>query len=388
MLFKDILGQDHIKKHLVFSADNGRVPHAQLFVGPEGSGTLPMAIAYAQYLLCNNTDAENNTGNESCNLKFKTISHPDLHFAFPVTTNDKVKSHPVSKHFLQEWRQLLNEQPYGNLFDWYKLLGVDNKQGQIGVDEAQDIVKSLALKSYEGGYKVMLIWMAEKLNIAAANKLLKLIEEPPNKTLFILIAQDEEQIINTIRSRCQILHFPPLSENAIKEGLMSNYDLDAATATKVAQQSDGNYNKACDLVYQDSEDLQFEKWFVFWIRSAFKAKGNKTAIHDLISWSEEIAKTGRETQKQFLQFCIAFFRQALLLNYKANDLVFMEPKIEGFDLKKFAPFVHGNNILDISEELQDAIYHIERNGNSKIILTDLSIKLTRLLHKKDTSVDA
>jgi len=388
MLFKDILGQDHIKKHLVFSADNGRVPHAQLFVGPEGSGTLPMAIAYAQYVLCNNTDAENNTGNESCNLKFKTISHPDLHFAFPVTTNDKVKSHPVSKHFLQEWRQLLDEQPYGNLFDWYKLLGVDNKQGQIGVDEAQDIVKSLALKSYEGGYKVMLIWMAEKLNIAAANKLLKLIEEPPNKTLFILIAQDEEQIINTIRSRCQILHFPPLSENAIKEGLMNDYDLDAATATKVAQQSDGNYNKACDLVYQDSEDLQFEKWFVFWIRSAFKAKGNKTAIHDLISWSEEIAKTGRETQKQFLQFCIAFFRQALLLNYKANDLVFMEPKIEGFDLKKFAPFVHGNNILDISEELQDAIYHIERNGNSKIILTDLSIKLTRLLHKKDTSVDA
>ena len=257
-----------------------------------------------------------------------------------------------------------------------------NKQGQIGVDEAHEIVKSLTLKSYEGGYKVMIIWMAEKMNIACANKLLKLIEEPPNKTIFILITEDEEQIITTIKSRCQILHFPPLAENDIKNALIKKYSLDEAVATKIAHQSNGNFNKACDLVYHDSEDIQFEEWFIFWIRSAFKAKGNKSAIHDLMSWSEEVAKTGRETQKQFLQFCLAFFRQALLHNYQANDLVFMEPKSDNFKLKKFAPFVHGNNIMDISNELQDAIYHIERNGNSKIILTDLSIKLTRLLHKK------
>ncbi|MBT8302895.1 MAG: DNA polymerase III subunit delta' [Bacteroidia bacterium] len=382
MLFSDILGQEHIKKHLVHSADNGRIPHAQLFVGPEGCGALPMAIAYAQYILCNNSDGENKSGDTACNMKFSSFSHPDLHFAFPVTTNDKVKSHPVSSHFLEEWRELLKNQPYGNLFDWYKLLGVDNKQGQIGVDEAHDIVKALALKSYEGGYKIMLIWMAEKMNVAAANKLLKLIEEPPNKTLFLLIAQDEEQIINTIRSRCQILHFPPLSELAIKEGLIKQFNIAEPVAIKIAHQANGNYNKACDLVYQDSEDLQFEKWFVIWIRSAFKAKGNKAAIHDLISWSEEIARTGRETQKKFLHFCLEFFRQAVLLNYQANDLVFMEPKVEGFELAKFAPFVHGDNIMEISDELMDAIYHIERNGNSKIILTDLSIKLTRLLHKK------
>jgi DNA polymerase-3 subunit delta' len=382
MLFSEILGQEHIKSHLTKSVDNGRIAHAQLFVGPEGCGTLPMAIAYAQYLLCANTDGENNSGNAACNLKFNNISHPDLHFAFPVTTTEKAKSHPVSSHYMEEWRQLLKEQPYGNLFDWYKLLGVDNKQGQIGVDEAQDIVKALALKSYEGGYKVMLIWMAEKMNMACANKLLKLIEEPPNKTIFILIAEDEEQIISTIRSRCQILHFPPLAEDVIIEALVKNYNLELSIATKIAHQANGNYNKACDLVYQDSEDIQFETWFIFWIRSAFKAKGNKAAIHDLISWSEEIAKTGRETQKQFLNFCLDFFRQALLLNYKANDLVFLETKTEKFKLENFAPFVHGNNIIDISNELQDAIYHIERNGNSKIILTDLSIKLTRLLHKK------
>ncbi|EPR74647.1 DNA polymerase III delta prime subunit [Winogradskyella psychrotolerans RS-3] len=382
MQFSKVLGQKHIKNHLTTSVDAGRIAHAQLFVGPEGSGTLPMALAYAQYILCSNINGENSGGKDSCNIKFKNFSHPDLHFAFPVTTSDKVKSKPVSKYYLEEWRQLIDQQPYGNLFDWYKLLGVDNKQGQIGVDEALEIVKALTLKSYEGGHKVMLIWMAEKMNTASANKLLKLIEEPPKDTIFILIAEDEEQIISTIRSRCQILHFPPLAEEAISEALVRNYHIEQSAAIKIAHQSNGNYNKACDLIYHDSEDIQFEKWFVFWIRSAFKARGNKAAIHDLISWSEEIAKTGRETQKKFLNFCLNYFRQALLLNYKADELVYLEPKSDDFKLANFAPFVHDSNILEISDELQDAIYHIERNGNSKIVLTDLSIKLTRLLHKK------
>lgn len=382
MQFSSVLGQEHLKNHLTQSVDHGRIPHAQLFVGPEGSGTLPMALAYAQYILCGNKGSENQGGNDACNLKFKNFSHPDMHFVFPVAITDKIKKHPVSNLFMGEWRQLLKEQPYGNLFDWYRILGIDNKQGQIGVDEALNIVKSLSLKSYEGGYKIMLVWMAEKMNTSAANKLLKLIEEPPAKTVIILIAEDEGQIINTIRSRCQVLHFPPLAETVIAEALKKNYQLDELTATKIARQASGNYNKACDLVYHDSEDIQFEEWFVFWVRSAFKAKGNKSAIHDLISWSEQVAKTGRETQKQFLYFCIDFFRQALLMNYNANALVIFEPKTKNFKLENFAPFVHEGNIMDISQELEDAIYHIERNGNSKIILTDLSIKLTRLLHKK------
>ncbi len=382
MQFSEVLGQEHIKNHLCTSVDSGRIAHAQLFVGPEGCGTLPMALAYAQYLLCGNTNGENSGGAAACNVKFEKFSHPDLHFAFPVTTSNKVKSKPVSDFYLDEWRQLLKEQPYGNLFDWYKLLGVDNKQGQIGVDEAQNIVKSLTLKAYEGGYKIMLIWMAEKMNSACANKLLKLIEEPPEKTVFLLITEDEEQIINTIKSRCQILNFPPLPEAVIANALVKNYGLDSNNATKIAHQANGNYNKACDLIYQDSEDIEFEKWFISWVRSAFKAKGNKAAIHDLISWSETISKTGRETQKKFLGFCLDYFRQALLLNYKAPDLVYLEPKSDSFKLANFAPFVHDGNILGISDALQTAMYHIERNGNSKIILTDLSIKLTRLLHAK------
>ncbi|MEO9893541.1 DNA polymerase III subunit delta' [Aurantibacter sp.] len=380
MRFSEILGLNHIKNHLSSSADAGRISHAQLFIGPEGSGTLPMALAYAQYIICGNSNGENSEGDESCNLKCGAYTHPDMHFAFPVTNSDKVKSHAVSDHYISEWRQFIKEQPYGNLFDWYRSIGIEKKQGQIGVDEAQDIVKKLALKSYEGGFKVMLIWMADKMNIAAANKLLKLIEEPPEKTVFILIAEDEEQIIQTIKSRCQLLHFPPLSEEAIANALIEK-GLQKQEAMRFAHEANGNYNKALDLLNNDSEDLIFEKWFVQWVRSAFKAKGNKAAIHDLISWSESVAKQGRETQKNFLNYCLSVMRQALLINYGAHELAYMKINVDNFHLEKFAPFVHENNILNITEELESAIYHIERNGNGKIILMDLSIKLTRLLHK-------
>jgi DNA polymerase-3 subunit delta' len=381
MYFTDILGLTHIKTHLASSADAGRIPHAQLFVGPEGSGTLPMALAYAQYIICRNTKGENSQGDERCNLKFDTLTHPDMHFAFPVSNSDKIKSHAVSDHYLAEWRQFLKEQPYGNRFDWYRLIGIEKKQGQIGVDEAHDIVKKLALKSYEGGYKVMIIWMADAMNISASNKLLKLLEEPPEKTVFLLIVEDEEQIIQTIKSRCQLLHFPPLSEDAIATALV-NKGLSKEEAMRNAHEANGNFNKALDLMNNDSEELVFEKWFVQWVRSAFKAKGNKAAIHELILWSEEVAKTGRETQKGFLKYCLSVMRQAMLLNYGANELAYMKIHVDGFQLDKFATFVHENNIMQLTEELESAIYHIERNGNSKIILTDLSIKLTRLLHKK------
>ncbi len=379
MLFKNVLGLEHIKNHLVTTAETGRVAHAQLFVGPEGSGVLPMAIAYAQYLLCGNTGGENDGKNTVCNTKCNSLTHPDLHFAFPVSNSDKVKSHAVSDHYLEEWRQFVKEQPYGNLFDWYRHIGIEKKQGQIGVDEAQDMVKKLSLKSYEGGYKVLIVWMAEKMNSSAANKLLKLIEEPPNKTVLLLLAEDEEQIINTIRSRCQILNFPPLAEQVITDELLLR-GVAQTEALTIALEANGNFNKALDLLNKDSEDLVFERWFVQWVRSAFKAKGNKGAIQELILWSDEVAKTGREVQKQFLNYCLTMMRQALLLNYGTDELVYVKVHTEGFDLRKFAPFVHENNILDIVKELEEAIFHVERNGNSKLIFTDLSIKLTRLLH--------
>jgi DNA polymerase III subunit delta' len=382
MQFSEILGQEHIKNHLTQSADLGRIPHAQLFVGPEGSGTLPMAIAYAQYILCNNQNGENSGSNEACNLKFQKISHPDLHFVYPTVSTEKVDKKPKSIDFIADWRQFISQNRYGGLFDWYSVLGVQNKQGEIRVDDAQEILKSLALKSYEGGYKIMIVWMADKMNIAASNKLLKLLEEPPEKTVFILISENEEDIIQTIRSRCQVLHFNGLSEHVIAEALISREQIEPKLATKIAHQAQGNYNKALHLLKDDSEEFPFEQWFVVWVRAAFKAKGNAAVIADLIQWSEQIAALGRETQKKFLQYCIDIFRQALLHNYETPSLVYFEPTVEKFSIDKFAPFVNGNNIHEIFQELSDAIYHIERNGNAKIILTDLSIKLTRLIHKK------
>lgn len=383
MLFSNIIGQENIKNHLIKTVDNDRIPHAQLFIAPTGSGALPLAIAYAQYILCQNSGGENNTGDAACNIKFEKLMHPDLHFSFPVTTNDKVKKHPTSNSFMQEWRMFVEKTPYGSLFNWYQLLGIENKQGRIGVDEAEEIVKKLILKPYEGGYKVMIIWMAEKMNTSASNKLLKLIEEPPAKTLFLLIAEDEEQLIKTILSRCQVLHMQPLTEQNIIDTMMNNHGVDENQAIKIAHQCNGNLNKAFHLLHHDDNELVFENWFITWIRAAFRAKGDASVVQDLIKWSEEIAKTGRETQKRFLNYCSHFFRQALLTNYNARSLVFFEAHANNFDLEKFAPFVHGANIEDINKAIEDAIYHIERNGNAKIILLDLSMQLTRYLHQKE-----
>ncbi|MGB2128908.1 MAG: ATP-binding protein [Flavicella sp.] len=380
MLFSDIIGQEHIKSHLKATVDNQRISHAQLFIGKEGSGTLASAIAYAQYLLCAHSDNK-----ESCALKCEKLAHPDLHFAFPVANNNTVKKHAVSNLFLQEWRTFVEEKPYGSLLDWYQEIQIENKQGKIGVDEAEQIVKSLKLKAYEGGYKVMVIWMAEKMNIEAANKLLKLIEEPPENTVFLLVTEDEDKLLNTILSRCQILKFPVLSEKDIADSLIERENSFPTEATKIAIQSDGNYNKALQILKQDSNDLLFEQWFIEWVRSAFKAKGNPAVIQNLVQWSETISKTGRETQKSFLHYCLQFFRQAMLFNFNAKELVFLETKTQGFSLKKFAPFIHSGNIVAIEKEVAEAIYHIERNGNPKIILLDTSIKLTRLLHTKESS---
>ncbi len=381
MQFSNILGQEAIKNHLIQTASEGRIPHAQLFVGAEGSGALPMAIAYAQYILCGNTGNDNTNGNPSCNLKFENLVHPDLHFVFPTATAGDSK--PVlSSDFITQWREMLKENMYANLFDWYSALEIGNKQGFIRVNEAQNILKLLALKAYEGGHKVMIIWMADRMNTDAANKLLKMFEEPPEKTVFILITENEGDIISTIRSRCQVLHFGPIPPEEIAMNLEKTLGFDVHAAKKIAHQAQGNYNRALKLTQSNEEEIQFEQWFVQWVRAAFRAKGNASSILELISWSETIATLGRETQKKFLDYCIELFRQALLLNFQTTELVYMEPKIDKFKLENFAPFVHGNNIQDIFTALSEAIYHIERNGNAKMILTDMSIKLTRLIHKK------
>ncbi len=381
MFFNKVLGQERIKAHLIKSVEEGRIPHAQLFVGNEGSGTLSMAVAYAQHIL---TTFSSNP--KACELKCEKLQHPDLHFAFPVTTTDSVKRSPTSDDFLEQWRDFVSNTPYGGLFDWMQHIGVEKKQGLINRDEADAIAKKMVLKSYEGGFKIMIIWQADLMNESASNKLLKLIEEPPQKTILLLVTENEGGILKTITSRCQAIYFNRLSEIDIETALIENQSADPNVAKQIAHQSEGNYNRALHLLNADSKELIFEEWFVVWVRSAFRAKGNASVIQDLIEWSNAIAEQGREVQKQFLQYCFQVFRQALMLNYGAPDLVFIQPQTAGFKLENFAPFVHSNNILSIEKELNEAQFHIERNGNAKIILLDLSIKLTRLLHTKETSI--
>lgn len=373
MHFDDIIGQEKVKAFLNKTISTNRIPHAQLFVGDEGVGTLAMALAYAQQLICKD---------EACNKLVSKLTHPDLHFVFPTTTTSEIKSNPESDLFLHTWREFVLKNPYGSYFDWMNALGVANKQGIIPVRESEKIIKKVSLKSFEGGYRVMLIWMAEKMNRETANKLLKIIEEPPAKTVFILITAKEEQIIDTIRSRCQAVYFSKLSTIEIAETLTQKHQITPNKAQKIALQANGSYNNALQLLGNNENEVQYEKWFVTWVRSAFLAKTKVTALGDLILWSEEIASKGRETQKSFLNYCIELFRQALLINYKTKKITYLDLSNIGFALESFAPYVHGNNIVAINKELNDAIFHIERNGNAKIILLDLSLKLTRLIHSK------
>lgn len=382
MDFSEVIGNQHLKAHLLKTIENGRIPHAQLFCGINGSGVLPMAIAYASELLCKHFE-KGSSGYIQCKNKVSRLIHPDLHFVYPVNTNEAVKKNAVSDNYAEAWRNFVLENPYASLFEWLQSIGIEKKQGNISKYEAEQISKKLALKSFEGGYKVMIIWMADSMNTECSNKILKLIEEPSDKTVLLLLTEKEGQIITTIHSRCQKLNFPLLSEADISEGLVKSLNIQEAKALPVARRARGDYNRALQLLQESGEDDVFEKWFISWVRTAFRAKGNKGAINNLLDWSDELAGQGRETQKKFLTYCIEVFRQALLKNYNADSLLFFQANDKTFSLLKFAPFVHQNNIFEINAALEDASYHIERNGNAKIIFTDLSIKLTRLIHAKE-----
>ena len=382
MAFSEVIGQQQLKSYLVKTIENGRVSHSQLFVGDVGYGVLPMAINYAKEILCHRYEKDS-IEYEVCSKKVTQLVHPDLHFIYPVNTTENVKKDPVSSHFSKEWRDFVLKTPYASLYDWYQFLGIENKQGNISKHEAKEISKKLYLKAYEGGYKVMIIWMADKMNIECSNKILKIVEEPPDKTVLLLLTENEEQVLTTIQSRCQKLYFPLLTEENITKYLVDNHSVDEVLAKNISHKANGNFNKALHLLTNDGDDLIFEEWFISWLRTAFKARGNKDSINHLLQWSENIAGQGRETQKKFLQYCLEVFRQALLKNYKVESLLHFESNDAKFSLEKLSPFVHQNNIFEISSAFEDAELHVERNGNPKIIFTDLSIKLTRLIHMKE-----
>ena len=380
MTFSEVLGQQHIKSHLAKTVKSGKIPHTQLFIGKSGSGLLALALSYANEILCQSYD-EKSDAYTSCKNKVNKLAHPDLHFVYPVNTNEDVKKNPISDNFASSWRDFVLNNSYSSLYDWYQFIGIEKKQGNISKHEAVSISKKLSLKSYEGGYKVLIIWMAEKMNNECANQLLKLIEEPPEKTVVLLLTENVEIILDTIKSRCQKLHIPSLAEEEIYQELVNAYSLKSNEAKKISHQSNGDFNKALQITKEDNKDVLFEDLFVLWVRTAFKAKKNKEAVNGLFHWSEKIAEEGRETQKRFLNFCLEIFRQAMLKNYNAESLIYFQSHDGNFSFDKFSAYIHQNNILDIREALEKAIYHIERNGNAKIIFTDVSIQLTRLIHR-------
>lgn len=375
MLFRDIIGHAFIKKELQRNLTLGRIPHCQLICGPEGSGALPVAIAYARQVICNELDQKA----EFCNLKISELKHPDLHFVYPVANNQDVKSKAISSSFITNWREFLSLNPYGNLFEWYMSIGIENKQGKIGKDEAENLIKKMSLKSYEGGWKAVIIWMAEKMNPSATNKLLKLIEEPPEKTLFIFVAEDELLLMDTLVSRCQRINLNKIPNDLIKKALIDK-GFSNELANKASLESNGSYNKAFSFAKGKESDSVFEKWFQSWVRSAFKVKKNKEAVLELVDWSKTVSKSGRETQKKFIAYSLEIFRQALLLNYGISELTFYSPSTD-FNFDSFSKFIGGANVEEISLELENAYIQIQSNGNPNMIFTDLSLKLTRLIHK-------
>lgn len=371
MAFENIIGQKLLTANLLRNVEAKRTPHAQLFVGKNGYGNLAIAMAYAQLLV----EFESRSKGA-----VEALNHPDIHFYFPVVKKGDSTT-KISKDYISDWRGFVGASAYGNLNEWYAHIDAGNKQGVISVDEAQDIIKTLSLKAFSGGHKVLIIWHAEKMNAACANKLLKWIEEPNKNTSILLLTEEEDGLLKTIQSRCQTIHIMPLLPKDIFDALIEK-GIDPSKAKEISEVSEGNYGSALNLINENKNSLVFEQLFIEWVRTAFKAKTDKKSVNSLISWSERVAKLGRELEKQFLHYSLDAFRRAMLLNYGAEEMLSLKTHDHSFSFEKFSLFIGSANIEGISREIEDAIYHIERNGNGKIILTDLSIKLTRLLHKK------
>ena len=377
MQFKDVIGQSAIKQRLIQSVRENHVSHAQLFLGPAGSGKLPLALAYAQYILC-----PNRTETDSCGVcptcqKMQKLVHPDLHFVVPTATTKKVKSEPQSDLFMEEWREyVIQNQGYVDTSGWYTFLDVENKQGYMSVRDAASLLRKLSVKSYEGEYKIAIIWMAEKMRPDTANKLLKLLEEPPEKTVFLLIAEDAEDLLATIKSRTALVKIPAIDLNDIQAALVERLYCYEDQARDAAMISEGNWLTASHSI-QESEDRKlFFTTFQQWMRLCFRA-----AYSELIDFSGNIKTLGREKQKELLYYGLRIIRNSLLFNNNLAEIV-MLPEDEKVFNSKFAPFVNPANLAQIAELFEEAIRQIERNGNAQIIFTDVGFKMVGLLKKK------
>ena len=374
MFFKDIIGQNELKRRLLQSVKEGFIPHAQLFSGKEGFGGLPLALAYARYLHCTNRQADDACGNCQNCLQFSKLYLPDLHFVFPIT-NKKGNKEAICDDFLPEWRTFIIETPYGNLSDWLDRIAAENAQGLIYARESDEITRKLNLRAYESDYKTLIIWLPEKMHEAAANKLLKLLEEPSEKTIFLLVSEDPERIIATIRSRTQTLVVPPISDKDMAKTLQEKYNLPDENIQLIIRLAKGSYSEAERIIQTTNEDESYLNLFVSIMRNSWgrNVKNMKLA-------AEQFAAMGRDRQKAFFAYAQRMIRENFIYHLQTPEINYMNQKEKDFSLK-FHAFVNETNIVDFMEDLTLAERHIEANVNPRMIFFDLSLKIAVLLKK-------
>jgi DNA polymerase-3 subunit delta' len=370
MQFKEIVGQQAVKQRLINTVIENRVSHAQLFLGPEGSGSLALAVAYAQYLSCENRQPDDSCGECASCRKYQKLMHPDLHFSYPFFAKHKDDN---ALTFIEQWREAFLANPYINLDIWRDYLDAQNKQANINIAECHQIIKKLSLKPFESTYKILILWLPEYLD-KEGNALLKIIEEPQPNTLFLLVAQNQDQILNTILSRTQLVKIPALESEEIKEYLITQHNQTEQAADEIAYLSNGNLTEALAMLQQENKG--YHKLFVDWLRLCFANKGL-----DVIDFVDTMAKLGRENQKNFLRYGISFIRECCLLLSGAGKLVHL-PAQELETAQKMTNVMDVLQAQAIINELEKAHFHVERNANPKILFLDVSLQIIKTLKFK------
>ena len=374
MYFRDIIGLTDIKKHLIESVQKGYVPHARILYGAEGIGKLPLAISYARYLNClNPTETDACSECSSC-LKFDKLAHPDLHFVFPMVQK-RAEKLLVCDNYLPQWRSFLTENTYFNLDKWLQYIDAKNAQGMIYAQESEEIIRKLNLKVYEAKYKIMIIWLPEKMNLECANKLLKMIEEPPAHTIFLLVSEDLDKVIPTIKSRCQPIYIRPIEHNEMIGAIQNNYNLSLSDAQSIAHIANGSYFKAIELVESNNESNFLLNLFNRMMSASISKK-----IKAIKEVADELSKTGREVQKTFLIYSLRMFREYFVSNLNVPELVYLNRE-EARLQSQYSAAINESNIEILVHEFTLAHRQIEQNGNAKIIFLDLCLKLTMLIKK-------
>lgn len=371
MQFSQIIGHQETKKLLLSSVQNSHVAHAQLFLGQEGSANLALALAYATYINCENKQPSDSCGTCGSCIKINKLVHPDFNFVMPVTSTKTITKDVLSQKFLTDWRTFVTVNPYQGLNEWMQYIGAENKQGIISKEESRQLVKLVSLKAFEGDYKIVLIWLPELMHHTAANALLKLLEEPPAKTLFLLVSQSSEKLLATITSRTQIVQVRAFTEQEVVEWVQQNYNTDQTTAYQIAQLAEGSLNAAAKLTSEISSD--YFTFFQDWMRQCYGYK-----FGDVVEMSEEFQKLGRENQKNFLLYALNLFRKVILFGVDASLITFLPPNEMEF-VQKFSKLITQANAAQLTDELNQAHYHIERNANPKMVFVDSSIQIAGYL---------